>query len=343
MKNLMDNYIEFTKKNINKYMKLIFGKYYNKEVIDEYLRTYINARYYNIVHTDKSARAFYVRILNELNYKQEILECKMKEEEIEADERIINYSKEVFEYILFFDNVRNVENFKKIKSLKEIVNKLVEIREKKFKIKNTDDFAGKLYQEIINDMIEKEVFLDNFESDDFQLEIRNSEERENIYFTEIKSNFKISEIYSEYAKNKVLNSGIVAEDKLQIEYILLSVIALKDILNGNFEDIYVAEFSTSLFNKIKKVETILSLISNQALQAKINVNIMYEDYIDNYQLITSLIKKGYNFCITLDNSMKEVEELEKLKIFNAVILPNNLEIYKKVKEKKNIYTNIIEK
>ena len=65
----MDTYLKFTEKKIKKYMKTIFNIYYDEELIDEYLRTYINARYYNIKNSEKPARAFYLRILDELEFK----------------------------------------------------------------------------------------------------------------------------------------------------------------------------------------------------------------------------------------------------------------------------------
>lgn len=65
MKNIMDTYLNFTEKKIRKYMKLILDGYYEEIVVKEYLRTYINARYYNIRNTEKPARAFYLRILDE--------------------------------------------------------------------------------------------------------------------------------------------------------------------------------------------------------------------------------------------------------------------------------------
>ena len=34
MNNLMDEYIEFTKKNLRKYMKIIFEKYYDRDIYD---------------------------------------------------------------------------------------------------------------------------------------------------------------------------------------------------------------------------------------------------------------------------------------------------------------------
>ena len=73
MNNIMDTYLKFTEKKIKKYMKTIFARFYDEEIVSEYLKTYINARYYNINNTEKPARAFYLRILDELEYKEDIL------------------------------------------------------------------------------------------------------------------------------------------------------------------------------------------------------------------------------------------------------------------------------
>ena len=54
MKNLMDVYLSFTERKIKKYMKLIFNQYYDENIVNEYLRTYINARYYNIINIPAS-------------------------------------------------------------------------------------------------------------------------------------------------------------------------------------------------------------------------------------------------------------------------------------------------
>ena len=132
MNNLMDTYLKFTEKKIKKYLKAIFSSYYNEEFVSEYLKTYINARYYNVQNTEKPARAFYLRILDELNFKEDTLMKRCEEEAQTLDEKqnklnLIHCINEVFGYILFFDNVRNIENFKTIDSLKEIIEKIAEI------------------------------------------------------------------------------------------------------------------------------------------------------------------------------------------------------------------------
>ena len=341
MNNLMDTYLNFTEKKIKKYMKTIYGTHYNEELINEYLKTYINARYYNIKNTDKPARAFYLRILDELEYKEDILMEKCENEAENLDEKqaklnIIHNIKEVFGYILFFDNVRNIENFKTIESLKEIIEKIFNIVNEDFEIKITEEIEDKLYKEIKSDMLEKEIFLEKFETEEFSLKFENTEIAENLYYVTLEHNIKMPMQYSDSAIEKVFSEGIIAEDKLQVEYILLSVVSIQDIINGNFKDSYITEFEPSLFKKKQKMNGILSLISNQALQEKISLNITYSDYIKNQKSVLEYTSKGYNFVITLDDSVNKLEDVEKLKMFKLIIVPKNLEFYNKIKEDSSI-------
>ena len=332
----MDTYLNFTEKKIKKYIKIVFNTNYNEELVNEYLKTYINARYYNIKNTDKPARAFYLRILDELEYKEDILmeKCEEESETLDAKQaklNLIHVIKEVFGYVLFFDNVRNIENFKTIDSLHEIIDKILELVKSYYDIKNPEDIKDKLYKEVKSDMIKKDVFLDKFDTEEFSLEFENTGFNEEIYDVHLNHNIKMPMQYSESAIEKVFSEGIIAEDKLQIEYILLSTVAIRDIINGNFKDSYIAEFEASLFKKKQKLNTILSLIGNQALQEKINLNITYADYIKNQKSVLEYIKKGYNFVITLDDTLKNAEDVEKLRMFKLVIVPKDLKLYKEIK------------
>lgn len=348
MKNIMDTYLNFTEKKIRKYMKMIFSKYYDEDIVNEYLKTYINARYYNIINAEKPARAFYLRIMNELDFKQEILIKKIEENVEDREEKaeklkFVNNVKDAFSYILFFDNVRNVENFKNIDSMKQIVKKIEQMANEEFNIKTSKDFVDVLYKEVSKDMLDKDVFLDKFETDEFVIEFETIEEREDMYFAKLGHNIKMPIQYSETAIEKVFNEGTVAEDKLQIEYILLSLISLRDIINGDFKDMYIAEFADTLFKKKSKLDSVLSLIENQALQDKISINITYSNYIKNQKSVLDYTKKGYNFVITLDNAIKSIEDVEKLKMFKIVIAPQNLVLYKELKKNKAVLNNVIYK
>ena len=346
MNNLMDTYITFTKKKTKKYMKTLLAKQYDENLVNEYLKTYINARYYNIQNTDQPARAFYLRILEELDYKEDILMKKCEEESQNLDEKQttlnkIHNLKELFAYILFFDNVRNVENFKSIDNIKEIIHKMVQIVNALFKIEIPQNVEDSLYKEIKQDMLEKEIFLDKFDTDEFVLQFENSKFADNIYFATLEQKVKMPMQYSETAIEKVYHEGIVAEDKLQVEYILLSVVVISDIVNGNFTDKYIAEFASSLFKKKQKLDSILSILGNQALQDKISLNILYSDYIKNQKEVLVYTKKGYNFTITLDNAVNSIEDVEALKMFKMVIVPQKLSLYKDIKSNKALFHNVI--
>jgi len=346
MKNLMDVYLSFTERKIKKYMKLIFNQYYDENIVNEYLRTYINARYYNIINIEKPARAFYLRILDELDYKEDTLmeKCEKEAESLSEKQqrlKVISTVKEVFGYILFFDNVRNIENFKTIGSIKEIVAKALAVASEAYGFKVPKDAEDKIYKEIKSDLLSKDLFLDKFDTDEFMLNFENSELRDDLFFVELLYNVKMPMQYSSQAVAQVFSEGIIAEDKLQVEYLLLSIIVIRDIVNGSFKDTYIAEFAPTLFKKKQKLDSLLSIIDNQALQSEISLNIMYSDYIKNKKSVFEYTKKGFNFTITLDNSIQSIEDVEELKMFKIVIAQKNLVLYGDLKNNKTLFTNVV--
>lgn len=339
MKNLMDEYIEFTTKKIKKYIKMIFVKKYNEEIVQEYLKTYINSRYYNINDEASPSRAFYLKITDALNRKEKVLSEKYQDDEL----IFVHNVKKVFFFILFFDNVRKIENFKNIKSIKQVIKQLIVMCKKEFGLKVQENLEEELYKEITSDMLSKDIYLDNFGTNDFCLDFEKCKEDESIYYTTLDYNIKLPMQYSDAAINKVYNTGIISEDKLEIEYILLNVVVIRDIINGNFKDTYIAEFSTNLFKKKQKIDSVLGIINNQALQDKILLNITYEEFIKNKNKILEYTKEGYNFVITLDDTLKDFEEVKKLKMFRYVLVPQNIKMHKLIMKNKMILSNVVEK
>ena len=338
MKNLMDEYVDFTSKKIKKYVKMVLRTRYNDDIVQEFLKTYINSRYYNI--NDDTSRAFYLKITDALNRKQELMEYKYGEN---ADVKLIDSIKQIFVYILFFDNVRKVENFKNIESIREIIVQMLNYVQNNLELKIPESLEDELYNEITDDLLEKDIYLDNFETDSFYLDFEKDKTIDTIYYTKLAHNIKIPMQFSDAAVDKVYNTGLVAEDKLEVEYILLSVVAIRDILNGNFKDTYVAEFSNTLFKKAQKLEGLLSILDNEALQDKIYINIQYEDLIKNKEQIQEFRNRGYNFTITLDDNVQEIEDVMKLKMFKLVIVPKNIKLYQEIMKHKSQLSNVIDK
>ena len=68
---------------------------------------------------------------------------------------------------------------------------------------------------------------------------------------------------------------------------------------------------------------------------------MYSDYIKNKKSVFEYTKKGFNFTITLDNSIQNIEDVEELKMFKIVIAQKNLVLYRDLKNNKTLFTNVV--
>lgn len=336
MKNLMDQYIDFTTKKLKKYIKMIFRTQYDEDIVKEYMKTYTNARYYNVNASE--TRMFYRKIIAALDKKESILLEKYKNK----NENFIQNVKRVFVYFLFFDNVRKVENFKSIDSVKEVVYELASVCQEEFGIKIASNLPESLYQEITNDMLQKDIYLDNLETSDFYINFQKNKSVNNLFYAKLDYHIKLPMQYSQTAIEKVYNEGLIGEDKLEIEYILLSVVCVRDILEANFQDKYITEFTSSLFKKKQKLKSLLEIIDNQALQEKILINITYKDFMKNRAEVLGYVKLGYNFAITLDDYIKDMEEVRKLKMFNVLIVPKNIKMHDEIMKNKAVLNNVVE-
>lgn len=319
---------------------------YNEQIVNEYIDEYINVRYYNLVENSRQ-RAFYLNIKNNLKNVKDRLQKENERTKFDdivkykEKERIIENVCDAFDYILFFDNVRSVDRMKSIDDMDELIDNLYERREKTYLINERVSTKKELKKLVKDTMISKDLFLDNCFSDDFELNIKRFDAKENIYKVELKSNIQMPMIYSDMAIQRAFDSALVKEDRLLVEYTLLSVIVIRDIIEANFKDQYIVEFTLSLLGKEQKLKNILKPIDDPALQDKINLNIMYEDFEVNKKKIFDLMKLGYKFSLTLDNSFKQIDELPRLSMFSYIIIDQSLKCYKELSQQKKKY-NIIE-
>ena len=101
--NIAREYIDFSKKNITKYLKIILDKYYAKKIVDPLLEVYINVRYYN------NEDIKYKNFISNINYYLRQKAIEMKENEDEDTIFKIKNTFYLFKYILYFDNVEEYE------------------------------------------------------------------------------------------------------------------------------------------------------------------------------------------------------------------------------------------
>lgn len=349
VKNLFEEYVETSRKRIYKYLKFIFKKDYDVEVAEEYVENYINSRYYNLSYKENS-RVFYLRIKEALlKVMESMLEKNEKEKErtrnyinYRQKEKIIQNMFTAFDYIFFFDKVRDVDNMKKIKSIEEVIDKLYKKRENEYLIKERVSTKEEFTELIKLDMESSEAYLNKYFADrTFELAIKKAPNKAEIYNIDLISNVTIPMIYSQTAIDIAFNTEIMKEDRLLPEYALLSLIVARDIVEANFKDQYIVEFAPTLLKKKQKLKQVLELIEDPALQDKINLKIPYEDINDYKKEIFDLMKEGYKFAIEMDNSLKDAGEIEKLKMFSYITVGKNIKLYKELMRRYKKADNII--
>lgn len=329
--NIMNEYIELTKKQINEYMKLVFGERLNQTYCDLFTERYINIRYFN----------YYENEFHETIRRKIIEHLKQVGEEIIInninDRELIETMRVFFYYVLYFDNVVYYKDLKM---------KIAQIAKVKKRVFGDElyDFEEKLYQIIQDYMKQKDELIKRFVSDEFYIKLTNYPDKLKVYRVNLKyNNIKFPLEYSDFAINKAFQIGLVSEDKLVVEYYLVVLQILKDVLKLNFKKKYVLEFADSLLKKPKKIKSILNIINNPAIQDKISLKIKYEEFLKNKEVVYDLMREGFKITIILDNSFEtNFKNIESLQMFEFVIINKNLKQYEEIISNKESIHNVIE-
>ena len=328
--NLANEYIELTKKEIIEYLKLVFGNKFIRKYCDIYIKKYIDIRYYNFYDYDTS-RTLRKKILDNLRDLAEELVI----DDIQ-NRTIIDNMCLFFYYVLYFDNVIIS------KDIEKTIEKIEKLRKRVLEIED-ESFTKELYRIVKEYKTKKEKLLGKIESDEFFIKLTNYPKKLNVYRVNLKYNLKFPLIYSEFAINKAFNTGLINEDRLLIEYYLVTKKALEDVLKQNFTRQYVLEFTDKLLNKPNKLKNLLNIIDNTAIKDKVSIKIKYEFFIENKEKIYELIKEGFKITLILDNSFKvNYKTIDTLEVFKYVILNKDLKNYNEIIKYKQNIKNIIE-
>lgn len=329
--NIMNEYIEITKKQISEYLKLIFCERFNQSYCDIFTERYINIRYFN----------YYENEFYETPRKKIVEHLKKVGEEIIinniADRELIEQMRVFFYYVLYFDNVVYY------KDLRKKIEQIAKVRKKALNWE-VFDLEDKLYQKMQEYMEQKEKLVKKFSSDEFYIKLTNYPDKLKVCRVNLKfNNIKFPLEYSDFAINKAFQMGLVNEDKLVVEYYLVVLQILKDVLKLNFKRRYVLEFAETLLNKPKKIKSILNIIDNVAIQDKISLKIRYEQFLKNQETVFELMRQGYKITIILDNSFDATfKNIESLQMFEFVIINRNLKQYYEIINNRESLKNLIE-
>lgn len=289
--NVLETYISFTEKNITEYLKMILEMNFDKKIVSDLVKAYIDSKYYGY-NIDLANQKFSKEIFKNLKLKYESLLKKFPRKEAEITETFY-----LFKYIFYF------EGLKKDKTTEQIAEEISQRRVKKYNYvtDNENAFKSELIKRVESDKSRRVEFLKQLDTDKFELIISKNHDFATFYDVELKHNIKFKEIFKEEAIENVFNSGMTAEDKLIVEYSLLAKQIANDILKGRFENTYFVEYTISLLKKKRKNKQILNIIDNQAALDKIVLKITYKQFMKNKYDIYDLMKKGFRFAVVVDS------------------------------------------
>lgn len=326
---VMSEYIKMTQEGITQYMKLVFEKKFNKQICESYIKTYIDVRYYN-VNERGNHKTLRREILESLKEKKKrlIVDNKTKQKLIEDMEMF-------FIYVLYIDKVTPY------KTINDLVKSICRLRVKILK-KEDEKFRKLLKNFIEDDINKKEEFLEKFESKVFSLKLSDYNSINDVQRVSLKYHMKFSEIFSSTAIERAFNTGTTNEDKLFVEYNMISAQIIKDIIKGNFKKQYIVEFADSLFEKKQKILRLLNIIDNSAIQDKLSLKIKHETFLKYREEAYELLRSGYRIALLADETIDtDRAELEKLKMFKYILINKDAPYYEEIVRKKTLQ-NIIE-
>lgn len=326
MQNIMNEYTKIIKFNMNQYMKLILQNKYNKYISNEFINTYIENRYCSLINLKKGI-TIKNKVWSELKNKKE--ELLLKSVQLEKNIEL-TYS--------FFDLCINLNEIHK-EELKETINQIIELL-RKYNIEVPFNFAEectKLFNEGENS---KKELLKTAETNKFFMKYKTIKSP-NLKKARLKYNIKFPIIYNRDIIQRTFDKGIIAEDKLFVEYNLITTKIIKDLQDGIYRKQYIIEFCEDLFEKHQKRSRLLEIINHYAIQDRAIINIYYKNFEKNKNVIYEMIKKGFKIALTLDDSFKINEgNIQRLTLFEYVLLPKDLEKHNEIM--KHTIKNIIE-
>lgn len=322
--NMLKEYINFEKNNITLFAKQVLSTdYYEEETFSKLLDIYMENRYYNF-YSDE-ATPFEERIFNHLR------KAVMKLSEGQDDNTKARLAEmfTVFNYVLCLDGVKTI-------TYKTLVRLVSEYHRNLYSLEDVTLFREEMTKLLKGIEDKRKKFFDYFKTSDF--EIKNyTTSKDNLIDVELKYNIKFPKLYSEFAIDRVFNEGVVKEDKLLVEYYLLTSVIIKDIRGCVFDRFYLIDFSTSLFEDKERLANLLEIASDDCFKGQTIFKITYEDYTKYGNDIKNMIRDGYMFAIKISDDI-EKNDFILFEMFNYIIVDNNSK-YLKSKNDKIIVIN----
>ena len=297
MLNIYFNYIE---NSLYTYFKFLLGKDYKYKIVRLFIEKYIDVRYYNnSIYKDKN-------LADKLGKEFKLIAKELIKED-EEDSDLIKNICALFGYVLYFDDYCDYAD------LGVLVDSLFDEEY----VKVSPDIKGEFTSFIKETISKKEAYHNLFRTNNFKLEYKRL--KRNLVKVNINNSIEISKLYSDYAKDKAFNEGIINEDKRYVLIRMLSEEILLNSIKGDYSLKYVIDLPESFFDKQKKFKRLISMLDNDLIKDHISLKVTYEEYIRNKDIINNSISSGINYSLELDNTFDND--------FNCFVLFKNVIVY----------------
>lgn len=299
--NIAKKYIDFSNQCLIQYLKLIIGGKVSQANFKKILTTYNNVRYYNyypMVSSNKSSNLNYY--LNKTIYE---LYPTYSHEKLQGISELVRF-------VLSLDFI----HFDQIEGAVLTATAL--------RTDKTDEteFVSKLTKLLKENMNRKNKYLDSFKTDIFRLHYEKTYNSK-VTLVDLDYDIKFPTLYSAFAIKKVYNSGIIDEQKLFIEYTLLAVKTLKEVINNDFGSRYIVDFPYTIFRKKTKKTRLFTLIDSDALKEKIIVKMDSSQFELNQDAVIEMIQAGFKMAIEINANFEfNKSNLKLLEIFEYIIV-----------------------
>ena len=313
-------YINYIENSLFTYFKYLLGKSYEYSIVKIFITKYIEIRYYNNgIYRDKN-------LSDKLGKEFKLIAKELMKEE-DADSDLIKNICALFGYVLYFDDACEYAD------LDILIDALFE---EKY-VLASPEIKSEFTNFIKETITKKEAYHKLFITKEFDLKYKRY--KKNVYKVTIQNNIDIGKLYSEYAKEKAFNEGTINEDKNYCLIRMLSEKILKDAIKNDFTQKYIISLPESFFTKPKKYKKLISMLDNDLIRNRINLQVTYQEYTNHKEIINESINSGISFSLELDETFDNSFNI--LVLFKYVIVYEHLDIYDALTEDKNAFGTTI--
>lgn len=329
MPNIMDEYVKFMEKSLLNYYKMIYEKKYNKAIATRFIDTYIYVRYGNYVDEESKKLNIVKKISRALDFTSRDLKA-------EYDSELVSL---IDSYKTIAMNFYNIDQLYLLEAQKKTVNDIAMERNKFLGIEDTN-FNTEFSNILRDDIKKKKDYLDAFESNTFNLDIKKY--NKNDYGLILVNSIVFPDLYSDIAIKRAAEKDSISEDMTAIGFLQASTIIVNDLISCVFDKNYYIELPGSFFDKKTKVSRVFNIIDNTFIQDRLRIVIDYSCFERYKSYVMEFMRQGFVFAIYLDEKFDySSENIKFLELFDRIFIEKSKYYYKDMKNNGKIRDRII--